>query len=261
MDAQCQTAAGTTDDPATPDDEAALACDASEVCVTYRGCEIAAWTDGPDVATACQGPAEACFHNDACFDALNTEDDPSTPDDETQVACDADALCSTFVECQLQSEVPVDPTCATQEGTCFADEACLAALTTEDDPATPIDEFLVACSLNSLCSTLMDCQIQQQLPEIIEAASAVCPAAWASCEAAAQCAAEFETAIRQPEAPTDGSVELLSLVECLEQAEPGTGEVCMDPTGDGVVGTGDLLILLALFGRTCEAAGGVAMCP
>jgi|EP01043_Picozoa_sp_COSAG02_P005693 hypothetical protein len=260
MNAQCYTAASTEDDPATPDDEAALACDASELCVTYRDCDIAAAAEGYDIAAACQAPADACFNSQACLGALNTEDDPSTPDDETQVACDADALCSTFVECQLQSEVPADPTCATQEGACFADDACLAALNTEDDPATPIDEFVGACSLSSLCTAFMDCQFQLQLPEMIEAVSAMCPAEWANCEAVAPCAAEFETAIQQPEPPTDGSAELLSLVECLV-LQSGEGEICMDPTGDGIIGTADLLVVLALFGRTCEAATGVVMCP
>jgi hypothetical protein len=43
---------------------------------------------------------------------------------------------------------------------------------------------------------------------------------------------------------------------------PGGDDVfCMDTTGDGLVATEDLLILLALFDGTCERVGDGARCP
>jgi hypothetical protein len=41
----------------------------------------------------------------------------------------------------------------------------------------------------------------------------------------------------------------------------GDDVFCMDTTGDGLVATEDLLILLALFDGTCERVGDGARCP
>ena len=263
-DVPCFLAASVEDDPATPEDETEEACDENALCVAWRGCEMSAAAAGIEVAEQCQAQADECFGSPACLAALSTEDDPSTPDDERHEACDASALCMAFVDCQLLSEVPSDSGCAASEGACFADPACLAALSVEDDAATPVDEFLVACSLNSLCTTFMDCQFDTMLPGIYEMFGDMCPAPYADCAESADCMVELEASLRQGgDPPTDGSPELMNLLTCVasQLEEEPTDVICMDPTGDGIVGTGDLLMLLALYGRDCAAASGVSMCP
>ena len=259
----CYLASSVEDDPATPEDETEEACDENTLCVTWRDCEMSAAAAGIAVAETCQAQADECFNSPACLAALNTEDDPSTPDDEMDEACDASALCMAFVDCQLLSEVPSDSGCAALEGACFSDPACLAAASVEDDPATPVDEFLVACSLNSLCTAMMDCQFAAMLPVALEMFAEMCPTPYADCAASADCMVELEASLHSTEPPTDGSAELMNLVTCIVSQMEGepTGVICMDPTGDGIVGTGDLLMLLALYGRDCAAASGVAMCP
>ena len=229
MDAECSAAAETADDPTTETDEAALACDASETCSLYRGCEMRAATAGVNVTAACQSPADDCFTDEACVRAVSTEDDPATLDDESMLACNGNSLCSAFLECELQSEIPNDLSCGQEEGECFGDPDCLVAVSTEDDPATPVDEFAVACSLNSLCAALMDCQFAIEMPTIIAEVSTMCPVVWAECEASITCALEFEQAIRlEAGPPADGSTELMNLVLCLMSSDQGSGNVCDD---------------------------------
>jgi hypothetical protein len=187
--------------------EEVAACEAEAACKReFRG------SFAPDAPPPSEQPSDLLMAIIRCFNA-NVEGHPKLPADSCPAemeVCEGTEGCVDELHAALNAVAP--PTEGSEE--LMAVVECLKRVSVEAARAKGADKS-----------------------ELLQAATADCPAELQACEGAAGCMDEFERAAAQREPPKDGSAPMLAIIDCLRQAALARRKQQLEAAGPG--GSGD----------------------